>query len=375
MADIQLDPSFEKAFKSKLHENLAPNLKLRDCLQQLGDWKISYNLKDVNPKVFFVHKANRGGLGLNPYNVHKNAANIITVGADRKALGNALACELAPAGHPKRGEHIQFNVRLIEKSYGLLAPANGEERFVSLGCGHTVGWCKTAQLAGKTPEAKLADADGNIDLHKLDKDSELNAMIHTGWDWEIVPWTIDVRFPRFSHVAQAALNANNHVASLVSELETAVTLANVMRDPMFQIQSGGHPNEWEQLALNNVKAVCAPSSSYAHVILNYVKQFAGGPGAPLIIFMDGVAKQFHCTVNLGETFWGAITELQFHNKLQKYPLPRTALLLGNLTCNKKEDGVAKVILRCDLSKLCSKSQAALVQQCEDALKDSFRMVN
>ena len=30
----------------------------------------------------------------------------------------------------------------------------------------------------KTREEKLADADGNVDLHMIGKDSELNAMIH-----------------------------------------------------------------------------------------------------------------------------------------------------------------------------------------------------
>ena len=57
---------------------------------------------------------------------------------------------------------------------------NCAERFVTLGCGHTVAFCKTAQLAGHTSEEQLADADGKIDLHKIENVSELNAMVHQG---------------------------------------------------------------------------------------------------------------------------------------------------------------------------------------------------
>ena len=114
------------------------------------------------------------------------------------------------------------------------------------------------------------------------------------------------------------LEATN-VPSLVSELDTAVTLANTMSDPILQV---GPSNDWEQLALASVKAVCAPCASYAHVILRYVKQFSGGPGAPLVVFMDAVAKQFHCTVGLGETFRARVAVMHFSNKEQKYPLMR-----------------------------------------------------
>ena len=46
------------------------------------------------------------------------------------------------------------------------------------------------------------------------------------------------------------------------------------------------------------------------------------------------------------------------------------MLLCNLTSDKKEDGLARLLVKSDLNKLCSKSQAGLVQQCEVALRDS-----
>ena len=49
---------------------------------------------------------------------------------------------------------------------------------------------------------------------------------------------------------------------------------------------------------------------------------------------------------------------------------RASMLLCNLTSDKKEDGLAKLIVKSDLVKLCGKSQARVAQQCEDALRDS-----
>ena len=106
---ISFPTNFEKTFIDKLNETLPPNIKLKDCLQIMAEHELLYKLPNANPKLFFVHKANRGGLGLSPLNCHRNAATIVRVGGDMKALVNALACELPPVGIPRRQEHIDFN--------------------------------------------------------------------------------------------------------------------------------------------------------------------------------------------------------------------------------------------------------------------------
>ena len=73
----------------------------------------------------------------------------VSVGGGRKALLNALACELPHVGIPRREEHIDFTTRLISKSDDLLAPVNGTERSVTLGCGQTVAFC-TARAENAT---------------------------------------------------------------------------------------------------------------------------------------------------------------------------------------------------------------------------------
>eukprot|EP00959_Pyramimonas_sp_CCMP1952_P445555 9328539-Pyramimonas_sp.AAC.1 len=44
-------------------------------------------------------------------------------------------------------------------------------------------------------------------------------------------------------------------------------------------------------------------------LLELFEHFGGGDGAPLVAFMDSVAKQFGCNVTLGQTFWGALAHL------------------------------------------------------------------
>ena len=66
MDALSFPTNFEKALTDKLSETLPPNIKLKDCLQIMDEYKLLYRLPNVNPK-FFVRKANRGGLGLSPF--------------------------------------------------------------------------------------------------------------------------------------------------------------------------------------------------------------------------------------------------------------------------------------------------------------------
>ena len=108
-----------------------------------------------------------------PHNAHRNGLRIHTVGADLKQLTNALCMELATTGS-RRQEHIDKNEALIKRAGGLLPPINGSERYITLGCGHTVTICKQAQIEGRTSEKALQRADDEcIDLQMLCK------MVHT----------------------------------------------------------------------------------------------------------------------------------------------------------------------------------------------------
>ena len=92
---------------------------------------------------------------LSVHNAHANAATIVKVGADRSQLSNAVCIELATEGHA-REINIQKNKTLVARAKGKLAPVTGEEKYLSVGCGHTAAFVKLAKVGGPTPEASLA---------------------------------------------------------------------------------------------------------------------------------------------------------------------------------------------------------------------------
>ena len=119
----------------------------------------------------------------------------------------------------------------------------------------------------------------------------------------------------------------NQVSESVGELEVAVTLASMAGDPGFK----DLPN-WQQAAVDSVKALGVPSAPYANHIMTFVEKFGGGDGAPMIKLMDSFNKQFSCNGSFGSSFWKALAEVEFADKTSLYPLTRVAIALANLTC-------------------------------------------
>ena len=357
--------AFRKAFKENLAvKGLPPNDHLKLLLACLWEHKLIYHVEIIDCKLFLTHKNNRGGLLLSPHNAHRNAAKIHVAGANISNLANALCVELASHG-PMRDEHIQKNMALIERALGLLAPVNGDERYLTLSCGHTAAFCKVAQMLGETSAKELQIADSTkIDVQKLCKSNDFKTMIHTGWGWDVVRACVDEEFPDFSQIAQKALNTQNNANTAISEFEVMMTIDASLSDCGFKAL----PN-FKELALDNINAMCAPSSSYSGALFDFVTVFGGGAGAPHVALMDTVAKGFGCNVALQGTYWAALGSAQFSDKTCMFPLVRVSLALANLTSDKVEDGVAKLLQKSDISRVASKAKAAEATEAEEFLKD------
>ena len=363
--------TFDAEFKSALSARGVPDGEIySNCIKVLTKHKLVYKLENVHPRFFLTHRFNRGGLMLSPHNAHRNATRLyLSKAADKKQLVNAVCFELPPIGET-REMHIEANLKLVSRAKGFLAPVTGEERYVTVGCGHTVAFCKNAAIGGKTPSIDLQDAAGNIDPHKIAQHEVFGSMVNDGWDWLLVNSKIDEYFPQFAKAAQKALNVSNHVASEMSELECAKILADNAADAGFT-----ELENWKALALENVRALSVPCAGYAQHILKFVQYFAGGTDAPLINFLDDVAKQFHCNVNLGGTFWQALSHTIFHDQTKRFPLVRVAFALTNLTSDKVEDGISRLLVKTDLTRLATKAAAAEAWELEQILQDSIDIVD
>ena len=71
-----------------------------------------------------------------------------------------------------------------------------QERYVTLGAGHTVAFCKVASTPeAPTPEKGLADALGRIDLGKLKAQPNMRQMVEVGWTWKVISSEVDETAP------------------------------------------------------------------------------------------------------------------------------------------------------------------------------------
>ncbi len=271
------------------------NTVFTSCLEILEKGKAIFHVSDAKPALFFTHPKNRSGLGLSPHTAHRNGAKILAAGADRAQCQlTSYAFEMQPPGSPERVAQVDFNTRLIARSKGLLAPPSGEERYLTVGAGHTVSFCKAVAFGCETPQPEIKAPDGKLDRQKIFKNEQFRRMVETGWNWVIFPAELDIACPKFAHVAQQALNASNHVASLVGELEAAQMLSECLAD------CDSDDDSVMEAAVETVRAMGAPCSHYASSISAFVTSFGGGTGAHHIKFIDDVAKEFHVTCTLGE---------------------------------------------------------------------------
>ena len=78
---------------------------------------------------------NRGGLGGNGYDAHKNGSQFFKTGADKDELKKALSIEICPI-EPLRSLEYEKMERIVARSKGVLAPVTRREADSTLACGH-----------------------------------------------------------------------------------------------------------------------------------------------------------------------------------------------------------------------------------------------
>ena len=287
-----LSTEMKNTINKKCMQQAPVNTIFSECVDILKAGNVIIQVRDANPELFFTHPKNRSGLGLSAHGAHRTGAKILAAGADMGTCSLvSFAFELQPEGK-ERQKQLDFNDRLIMRSKGLLAVPSGKERYLSVGAGHTVAFAKAAAFGCRTPQESIQDAEGKIDKQRLFKDKSFKAMIEVGWDWWVIPASVDRECPKLAHIAQRALNSNNHSASLCGELEAAQMMAE-------SIEDAGSDDDVEDAAIETVRSMGAPCSAYAEAIYRFVDKYSGGPGAPHIKFIDAVTKEYHCTCQLG----------------------------------------------------------------------------
>ena len=227
----------------------------------------------------------------------------------------------------------------------MLAPVTNDERYMSVGTGHAVGFCRAANSGCTTPIARIKTNQGKIDLDLLKQQPDFKTMLEEGWDFLCLPWGVELAWPTSPDIIQRALNASNDNASDATELESMITYGEC-------VDAG----ESDQMALEVSTSGNPIHADYMNVLGSLVKKYGGGAGAPRLYKLDAVAKVFGENRRFGSEFLTAIDALKFPQS-KEFPHVIDAILHVNATSKKVVDGVARTLVKTDVSALASKENS------------------
>ena len=314
----------------------------------------------LHPRRILAHPKNRGGLMLNGFNVRANGSKVAKVGANRSELHGATVIEMSPFSATSK-EQIEENVKLAEKSGGLIPPPTGEEQFLSLATSHMVCFIRCVLAGLKAGFTNIGDDNGNLSAELLSRDPEYEAMLREGWEFDIIPWQCEATWPLLPEFSQRALNAANAVATDATEWEVAVNLGECFA-------SMEEPN-WA-LAEASACAGDPQCSSYIGKVRLFVEKYGGGaPTFSMIHEQESFYKTLGSTKRLGQSFTSAIVDVRLH-ETDPYVHVRHALVALNLTSTKLEDGVVKFVTKSHITGLAAKEKRQMVHTANAELRDA-----
>jgi len=336
----------------------SPPLSVWNAIKQfLMDNGFAYSA-EISPESVLCHPSNRGSLGINARSAHKTGAGILKIGCDVSELEKAVVIEVARDPTVLK-QQMDFNAKQFEYSENLLAPVSGKERYLSLGGGHAIAFFRAVLSNSKTCEASIADADGRLNAGNLGSRDNVFKRCTTGWRMIVLSAVCEEIWPELPSLVQRSLNASQNLGSNQTELETMMFIANFT-------QAAENP-DWQAAAhaATGTQPLC---SGYVATLAKFVRLFSGGPGAPIIAWLDNFAKTFAPHAVLGSEFLQSVCDVEFPN-LKVLPIIRQALLATNLVSTKRVDGISRCLVKGDVSKLANKDMVGTLEVAEKACCD------
>lgn len=337
---------------------LAPNTAYEDIWTMLQEKNI-VSVKTLTPEKVACHPSNRGSLGINGYNAHRNGLAVDSAGCDLKELGKAACFERCPL-EPMRSFQLDFNQKMITNAKGLLADLSGREEAMSVGTGHWTAWCRAVNFGCKTPFKQMANTEGKLSADRFKaKDKRMKVCLEEGWEWRWFPWQTEVAWPKLPALVQRALNSSHQVTSRSTELEVMVSAMEAARED--QSGSEDFKNIMQSLALSG--PACA---HYITFVGELGLQIGGGQTSPVLFFLDRFSKIYGENKLLGEEFIKSVVSLSV-SKVDKLQFFKAALVATNTSSDKIVDGISKLIVKSDVDKCKSNARIPLVKEIDAAV--------
>ena len=177
-----------------------------------------------------------------------------------------------------------------------------------------------------------------------------------GWEFEVVPWTVEAAWPDFPKLAQRASNSANAVAEGLGETESALYVLQVVS---------------EGASLEDACAAAAAVSHHPesmpgiHAVCSYYKSTDGNK---YLMKLDNFRSNYGLTVRLGNAFLEAVGSAmppKVSKCLQTFPLLRTACIATQSVATVVEDGVAVLLTRHDVKKFFDTKHLAASKELEE----------
>ncbi|CAE7347437.1 bglB [Symbiodinium sp. CCMP2456] len=159
------------------------------------------------------------------------------------------------------------------------------------------------------------------------------------------------------------MNAAQGVARTAGELELA--MAMVTRAKLLAEQ--GLAIDWDVVQADVAATVPDASPQTVAACGLFCRFYAGGSEAPLLKFLHDFSLKYGASKRLGEEFMSTVAGLRFAGQERSHAFARAAMIATNLTATKVIDGVARLLNKSDVSRLCAKGMEDAIKDWEDLL--------
>ena len=164
-------------------------------------------------------------------------------------------------------------------------------------------------------------------------------------------------------LVQEVMNAAPGVARTAGELGLA--MAMVTRAKLLEEQS--LTIDWDVVQAEVAATVPDASPQTVASCGLFCRFYGAGSEAPLLKFLHDFSLKYGASKRLGEEFMSTVVGLRFAGQERSHAFARAAMIATNLTATKVVDGVARLLSKSDVSRLCAKGMEDFVKDWEELL--------